>query len=424
MFRFLIFSFTLLVSSVSTCADDFETMRKEVTTLGRLTTPPVFQDAEDSAATENMKAIYFDALDYRGKPTKVFAWLGMPTNTSGKVPGVVLVHGGGGTAFKEWVEKWNQKGFAAISIAVEGQLDVRDAKPDGDPSKRKNWKQHAWPGPKRVGIYGDSDKPLKDQWMYHALADTVLANSLLRSLPGVDAEKVGVMGISWGGVITSTVMGIDSRFAFAIPTYGCGDLSTSENQYGRALGENDIYKKVWDPILRLRHATMPAQWLSWPGDKHFALDKQASCYQATPGETMVALIPGMKHSHPAGWGVPDSYAFAQSVVGDPNGKPWCPSPSTLRNKDVVSAYFASSKALESAVLVSTTDRGATGDRKWTQTPAQLSKSSDGTWSARATLPPNTTNWFINAKSNGLTVSSRYQGKGSVKMLVPAEADQN
>jgi len=34
--------------------------------------------------------------------------------------------------------------------------------------------------------------------MYHAHADTMLANSLLRALPEVDANKIGVMGVSWG----------------------------------------------------------------------------------------------------------------------------------------------------------------------------------------------------------------------------------
>ena len=56
--------------------------------------------------------------------------------------------------------------------------------------------------------------------MYRAVADAVPANSLLRSLRQVDVENVGLMGISWGGVITTTVIGIDSRFAFAIATYG------------------------------------------------------------------------------------------------------------------------------------------------------------------------------------------------------------
>ena len=48
------------------------------------------------------------------------------------------------------------------------------------------------------------------------------------------------MGISWGGVITSTVIGIDDRFAFAIPTYGCGDLAEVPNQYGKSLGNHDL----------------------------------------------------------------------------------------------------------------------------------------------------------------------------------------
>ncbi|WP_372798521.1 acetylxylan esterase, partial [Pontiella sp.] len=152
----------------------------EVAALGELTEAPKMVEAEGFQSSENLKAVYFDALDWKGQPTKVFAWLGLPENREGQVPGIVLVHGGGGTAFKEWVEKWNAEGFAAISIAVEGQTDRR--KPAGaDPDNPKGWVRHAWAGPRRSGIYGDSAEPLKDQWMYHAVADTILANSLLRS---------------------------------------------------------------------------------------------------------------------------------------------------------------------------------------------------------------------------------------------------
>src|SRR3990170_2271228 len=187
-------------------AADAQALRKEVLALGRLTQPPAVHDAEHFAPDGAVRAMFFDALPYRGKPTRVFAWLGVPmkAGVEHKVPGVVLVHGGGGTAYKEWVRKWNDEGFAAISIAVEGQTDEHAA--DG-----KTWKRHAWLGPARLGIYADAAEPLAEQWMYHAVADTVLANSLLRSLPQVDAEKVGLVGISWGGIIASTVMGIDTR---------------------------------------------------------------------------------------------------------------------------------------------------------------------------------------------------------------------
>lgn len=187
--------FVALNFSQGASSGDLQVECSEVLALGKLTQAPSMQIAEGFQSSENLKAIYFDALDWKGKPTKVFAWLGLPENYSGKVPGIVLVHGGGGTAFKAWVQKWNEQGFAALSIAVEGQIDVKD--PDSK-DRAKSWKQHEWPGPHRHGIYGDSSEPLKDQWMYHAVADTILANSLLRSLPEVDAKKVGVAGISWG----------------------------------------------------------------------------------------------------------------------------------------------------------------------------------------------------------------------------------
>jgi dienelactone hydrolase len=314
---------------------------------------------------------------------------------------VVLVHGGGGTAFKEWVKKWNDQGYAAISIAVEGQTDRRDS------SSSKDWQQHAWSGPKRAGIYFDSEKPLIEQWMYHAVADTILANSLLRSLPEVDADKVGVMGVSGGGVITSTVIGIDSRFAFAIPTYGCGHLFGSDNQYGRALSANTLYRKVWDPMVRMDRVSMPVLWYSWPQDGHFPLDAQAACYHRAPGAHMVTLIPGMVHSHQAAYAPPYSYAFADSIVRE--GKPWCVQTSAKLEGRTVVIKFVSTKRLNKAVLISTTDTGFSGDRKWTESPADVIKN-EKDWRVSAPLPAGATAWFINVSSGELTTSSDYQGK--------------
>ena len=79
--------------------------------------------------------------------------------------------------------------------------------------------------------------------MYHAVADTILAHSFYVHTR-IDSENIGVMGISWGGVIVSTVVGIDTRFSFGIPTYGCGNLADAANQYGKALGDNTVYRQT------------------------------------------------------------------------------------------------------------------------------------------------------------------------------------
>jgi dienelactone hydrolase len=364
---------------------DFSALREQVAGIGHLTKAPVIHPAEGVPADGTRHAIYFDGLPYRGKPTRVFAWYGLPEKSAGKVPAIVLVHGGGGTAYREWVKKWNEHGFAAISIAVEGQTDTRQG---------KQWLRHPWSGPARNNIYNDSAEPLADQWMYHAVADTVLANSLLRSFPEVDAKQVGLMGISWGGVIAATAMGIDTRFAFSIPTYGCGDLADTPNQYGAALHDNALYREVWDPLLWLPRAKMPALWFSWPDDVHFPLTSQSASYRAAPGPHMVAILPGMKHGHPAAWNPPDSYAFAESVVRD--GKPWFGQTSDVE--------FFSTRTIEKAVLFQTADAHSTVPSKWMQEPVEFQQ--EGT-RVRVNMgaPAAAQAWFINFQAGDLTASS-------------------
>lgn len=363
---------------------------------------PKTYDADGFKPDGTVHAIFYDALPWNGKPTRVFAWIGLPAQRTGKVPGIVVVHGGGGTAYKEWVQKWNAQGFAAISIAVEGQTDVDEKK---EAKGRPVWARHAFSGPARDGTFADTKLPLKEQWMYHALADTMLANSLLRSLPEVDATKIGVMGISWGGVITSTIIGLDERFAFGIPTYGCGHLFDAENHWGKALHDNEGYKQVWDGMNYAERVKMPVLWLSWPQDAHFPLGCQAEHYRQTPGPRMISLVTKMGHSHPAGWNPPDSYAFAKSIVE--TGKPWGSSPSATTKDGHAIAVFHSAKPLTKAVLVSTTDKGFTGTRKWVETPAAAASGGGGT-TASAPLPAGTTAWYINAYAGNLTLTSDYQ----------------
>lgn len=392
----------LLLLALPALGADRAADRAEALRLGELTTPPAVHDAAGFKTEDGIRPIFFDALPWQGRPTRVFAYLGLPAKRAGKVPGIVLVHGGGGTAFREWVKKWNDEGFAAISIAVEGQTDLNTQK---EPKRPPVWGRHEWSGPARTGTFVDGNLPLKDQWMYHALADTILANSLLRSLPEVDAGKIGVMGISWGGVITSTVVGIDARFAFGIPTYGCGHLFDAENNWGVALHDNETYIQVWDGMNYADRVRMPVLWLSWPQDAHFPLGCQAEHYRKAPGPRLVSLVSKMGHSHPAGWNPPDSYAFARSVAE--TGKPWASCLSVDAKDGVAVAAFASTKPLDAAVLVSTTDRGFTGKRQWVETPATAVSGGGGT-TVSAPLPPGTTAWYLNVRSGKLTVSSDYQ----------------
>jgi dienelactone hydrolase len=391
----------------SVLAQDGAENRAQVLALGELTTAPQVHRADGFAAEGGLRPLFFEGLPYRGKPTRVFAWYGAPGGheVAGKRPAMVLVHGGGGTAYKEWVKRWNEQGFAAISIAVEGQTDERQA--DG-----RTWKRHAWAGPARDGIYADSALPLADQWMYHAVADVVRAHSLVRSFPEVDDRQVGLMGISWGGIIASTTVGIDTRFAFAIPTYGCGALDAAASQWAQALKENAVYRDVWEPMLRLSRAAMPILWLTWLRDPHFPLDAQQATYRAAAGPRMVAVLSDMGHSHQAGWKPPESYAFARSIVE--TGKPWARRTEQIFESGAVVVEFECARPVKSAVLIHTTDSGYTGQRRWLTSPAKCD--TDGKHvSVSASLPRGTRAFFFNLDADGLTVSSEFTATAPVEL---------
>ena len=181
--------------------------------LKALAQPPCIGDAP-APWSEAARAIFFKGPSFQGKPTRVFAWLGIPeVKPARKVPGMVLVHGGGGTAFDEWVRLWVKRGYAAIAMDTCGQIPV---------GKYGHWVEDAQGGPHGWGGFDQIDEPREDQWTYQAVAKIVLAHSLLRSLQEVDPDRTGVTGISWGGYLTCIVAGVDSRFKLAVPVYGCG----------------------------------------------------------------------------------------------------------------------------------------------------------------------------------------------------------
>lgn len=273
-----------------------------------------------------IKAITYDGLLYRGKKTKVFAYLGIPGNAKEKVPGIVLVHGGGGVPFASWVKMWNDRGYAAIAMSVTGDFPLTA---DTMPYKEEHGKhREVW----QYGMHGEfiedgyldapgndqmanSEKDISEQWMYHALGQVIFAHNILRSDEHVDSDKVGITGISWGGVIASLAIGYDDRFSFAIPVYGSGHLAESMGRLGTYFrsGNNP---KLWLAEKNFDKVTIPILWLCWNEDWPFSLNSNSDSYRDTVKnneDTRLSAIHEMKHAHWNGWGRAESFAFADSV---------------------------------------------------------------------------------------------------------------
>jgi dienelactone hydrolase len=356
---------------------------------------------------EGVRALFFEGLPWRGKPTRVFAWYGLPANRgSEKVPAMVLVHGGGGTAFAKWVKMWNDKGYAAIAIDTCGSVPTH-VPAEGD-SKATAWQHHEFGGPSCWDAsFEQIDWTEKDQWTYHAIADIALANSLLRSFPEIDKRRIGITGISWGGYLTAIAASVDDRFRFAVPVYGCGFLG--ENSFWapaiKKMGEKGRrWLDLWDPSVYLARAKMPFLWLDGTNDFAYPLDSLQKSYRLPRGPRYLSIHLRMEHSHGAGQTPEEIFAFADQILKS-GSRLAAVSPQKVRGRDVQVSYKANG-SIARAELLYTMDSGDWEHRRWQSVPAGLNQDKHV---ARATLPEGAKVFFINLiDGRGLVVSSDFQ----------------
>ncbi len=141
---------------------------------------------------DGVRALFYENVEWRGRPTRAFAWYGCPADASAEkpVPGIVLVHGGGGTALADWVRVWNAKGYAAIAMDNCGGVPAWSVCPYSKPV----WPRHQFSGPAGWGNIHLAAEPPRDQWVYHAAASVLRARALLASFPEVQSDNIGVNG--------------------------------------------------------------------------------------------------------------------------------------------------------------------------------------------------------------------------------------
>ena len=80
--------------------------------LDQLTTnvPEMQWEDAEAEAPQPVRPLTFAGEAFKGFPTSVFAWYASPatldhSKADSKFPGIVLVHGGGDTAFRQWASR-------------------------------------------------------------------------------------------------------------------------------------------------------------------------------------------------------------------------------------------------------------------------------------------------------------------------------
>jgi dienelactone hydrolase len=350
------------------------------------------------------------ALTYRGEPvadqpTEVFAFYASPATlgaakAGAKFPGVVLIHGGGGTAFAEWAWLWAKRGYAAIAMDLSGRrppdptYDPQTGAPVGHQSdaKRRTKLPRGGLDHSHAEKFDSIGGTTSDDWPYHAAASVIRAHSLLRSFPEVDAERTAVTGISWGGYTTCLVASLDHRFKAAVPVYGCGFLHEGESVQKPSIDKlgdrRDAWVQAYDPGSLLPRCRVPILFVNGTNDVHYPLDSYQKSFNAVPGAKFMRIEVNMRHGHPSGWAPQEIGLFIDSYC---RGGAALPVPGKVEIAgENVRVPFASAVPLKSAALHFTTDTGLRSKRTWKSLIATVERNQ-----IVAPKPPAEANtWFV------------------------------
>jgi len=364
-------------------------------------------------------ALTYAGEKYLGKDTEVFAFYASPitigaAKPGAKFPGVVLIHGGGGTAFAEWTQLWAKRGYAAIAMDLNGSRppepvydDKGMAKSNAHDQKTRTRLPNGGPPHGHPEKFDSIGGDTSDDWPFHAAASVMRAHSLLRSFAEVDAEHTAVTGISWGGYTTCLVASLDDRFKAAVPVYGCGYLHQGESVQKPSidkLGDRAaLWVKEYDPGSLLPRCHVPILFVNGTNDVHYVLDSYMKSYSVVPGEKHIRIQINMPHGHPPGWAPQEIGLFIDTNcrAGTPLLEPSAP----VIEGDQVKVSVKASTTIKDAKLNYTSDTGLRSKRTWKSVPATVT----GNTISAPKPPADANTWYVEVTDErGAMVSTPVQ----------------
>lgn len=337
-----------LVSPMASASDTLWDMQ-------RLSKPPKATWGEQKGL---LQEVYYQSEPWRGKPTRVFAYYAQP-NGPGPFPAMVLLHGGGGRAYSEWALHWAERGYAAIAMDLTGHFPTGQLEDGG-------------PDPNDSTFRPFTDAEAREMWTYHAVADAILAYSLLASLPQIDKNRIGLTGISWGGYLACIVAGIDHRFKAAVPVYGCGFLQENSQWKTSVLDKmpeelRQRWVRFFDPSNYLPGVRCPILFLNGTNDHAYPLDSYKKSYVLVLSPRMLSVQLRLPHGHIWTHGVVDAFIDSQLKGGEPLPRL---SPMTVEVRSA-RAVILFGPLPTRAELYYTADSGPWEKRMWEVAPATI-----------------------------------------------------
>ncbi len=237
-------------------------------------------------------------LEFDGRPlaggqvSRIYALYAAPVKP-GKYPCILHIHGGGQTADPAIVSAWAREDYAAITFDWTGDMDGKIA------------------GKRPFSCFGQDTKRNNNDAMFppdgadSRVRDIIIsarrAIDYLEQQPECDAEKLGVSGISWGGLSTWLLAGVEPRVTAISPVYLGGKFGPQPYRLtGPLIYCKEPDRKLWldrfDPANHWSKHPVPVLFLTGSNDIFFPLPGVIRLLSALPGEKTLVVYPNVNHS--------------------------------------------------------------------------------------------------------------------------------
>jgi len=233
-----------------------------------------------------VEEIYYQSRTYQGKPAKIFAYFCYPANAPEKLPAILLSHGGGGTAHLGRSLAWARRGYAVLTLDLPGKGEQRASSRSTGPDMDVPTLLKTTPNP-------------EDNYLVHAVAATRNGITYLTQREEVDPERIAMVGLSWGGVLTILTNGQDKRLKTAVNVFGAGYIPegcTWQTRFDLMEKEElAAWNTLIDPKNFLKSQHAPILFITGTNDHCYYLPTFQKSYAQVTVPKKLYLVPNLRH---------------------------------------------------------------------------------------------------------------------------------
>ncbi len=238
----------------------------------------------------SLRAFRITTARFEDGPVRTYGLVGLPKG-EGPFPAILHIHGGCQSVCRDSVLYNLRRGYAAMS------LDWSGAPPFTQYPPSINGTDDPLTVAERAGV--------ECSFPYLAARAARCCLALLASLEGVDADRIGVYGISWGGFITWLVNGTDAIPKCAVAIYGTGGLQAPGHIWNapwQALSEQT--RRDWmrcaEPTVYASTQRAPLLHINGTNDFFGGFDTVSQSLPAIPVDWRCDFTPNVNHGFDAG----------------------------------------------------------------------------------------------------------------------------